>query len=474
MAQSQRLPLWMKCAHGSGAMSYGIKDAGFNYFFLLFYSQVIGLDTRLAGLALTIALVFDALSDPIVGYWSDNLRSRWGRRHPFMYLSAVPVAATYFLFWNPPHGWSQMALFWYVLGLAILIRTFITFFETPSAALTPELTRDYEERSTLFSFRLFFGWTGGNASSVTMFLLVFPAFATPLITDGRFNRDAYAFYGMIASLFIFCAIMGSALATHAYIPRLSTPPARKIMRVGEIFREIIHTLVDRSYIALFVAALFGAIAAGISAGLTFIMLTYFWEFSTQQIGLYTLSVFLSALMGALMAPLVTRFIGKKRAAIIIGLIAFLGQPVPIILRLFDVLPANGTDFTFWFVLIVYAIDLGFIICFQILSMSMMADMVEQGEMRTGRRSEGIFFASITFIRKSVTGLGILIAGLIMAYAGLPEGTAPADVPDAAIWRLGAYYVPVILTFWMLMIIAISFYNIDRKTHEDTLRRLADT
>ena len=73
--------------------------------------------------------MLDAISDPIVGYWSDNFRSRWGRRHPFMYASAIPITVSYFLLWSPPIGWSNDALFWYVLTLAILTRTFLTFFE---------------------------------------------------------------------------------------------------------------------------------------------------------------------------------------------------------------------------------------------------------------------------------------------------------------------------------------------------------
>lgn len=127
----------------------------------------------MVGLALTIALVVDAISDPVVGYWSDNFRSKWGRRHPFMYASAIPVAVCFYLLWVPPRGWDHDALFWYLLVLAVLIRTAITFFETPSAALGPELTRDYDDRSTLQSWRSFFGWTGGNAMTVTMFLFIF-------------------------------------------------------------------------------------------------------------------------------------------------------------------------------------------------------------------------------------------------------------------------------------------------------------
>ena len=107
-------------------MAYGIKDNGFAYFLLLFYGSVVGLEPALAGTALLIALIFDAFSDPIVGYWSDNTHSRWGRRHPFMYAAAIPVALCYSLLWQPP-DWDDGALFLYLVILAVLIRTLITF-----------------------------------------------------------------------------------------------------------------------------------------------------------------------------------------------------------------------------------------------------------------------------------------------------------------------------------------------------------
>src|SRR5262245_33193393 len=91
-ATTGRTSLWTRTAYGVGSGALGVKDNGFSFFLMIFYSQVIGLDARLVGLALTVALVVDAFVDPLVGYWSDNVRSRFGRRHPFLYASAVPLA----------------------------------------------------------------------------------------------------------------------------------------------------------------------------------------------------------------------------------------------------------------------------------------------------------------------------------------------------------------------------------------------
>ncbi len=461
-----------KLAYGFGSVAYGVKDNGFNYFLLLFYSQVVGLDARMVGLAITVALVLDAISDPVVGYWSDNFRSRWGRRHPFMYAAAIPVAAAYFMLWNPPEGWSNAALFGYLLALAVLIRTFITFYETPSSALAPELTTDYDQRSSILSYRYYFGWTGGNAMSVLMFMGLFPLFATAAIPNGQFNPEAYRVYGLVASAVIFLAIMVSALGTHSYISSLPQPPPARRVSLQDIFREIFETLANRSFAALFLAALFGAVATGLSAALAFYFSTYFWGFTPVQVGWTTIAVFGSAIIGSAMAPVVTRTIGKKRGAMLIGMVAFLGAPLPIMLRLLGVLPPNGDPFVFWFVLMAGMIDVGLIICFQILSSSMLADLVEQAQLRTGRRSEGIFFAAATFIRKSVQGLGVITAGFVLTAAKFPAGASPADVPPDALWRLGAFYVPSILAFWMSMMAVMATYRLTREEHEDNLRRIA--
>lgn len=466
-----KLSIGLKTAYGFGSVAYGVKNNGFDYFLLLFYSQVIGLDARLVGVAITTALVFDAVSDPIVGYWSDNLRSRFGRRHPFMYVSAIPVALSYFLLWNPPVGLEQTGLFWYLLVLSVFIRTFITLYETPSSALAPELTDDYHERSSLLSFRYYFGWTGGNAMTVMMFFFIFPALVTTTIQDGRFNRDSYEILGIVGSALIFVSILVSAIGTHGHIPHLKQPPPARQMTLKTIFKEIFETLANRSFIALFAGALLGAIATGLAAALSFYFYTYLWEFTSVETGVITMGVFIAAVIGFVLAPIVTRRLGKKKGAMIVGLVAFLGAPLPIFLRLIDVLPENGTPFVFWFVFVTSVIDVGLIICFQILYAAMTADLVEQSELKTGRRSEGIFFSTVTFVRKSVQGLGLMVASFVLVLAEFPAGATVDQVSDEAVWRLGAYYVPTILTLWLGMIGMISLYNLSEEDHAANVAQL---
>ena len=468
----RKVGILTRLAYGFGSAAFGVKDNGFNYFLLLFYSQVIGINHQLVGLAVLIALIVDALSDPLVGYWSDNFRSRLGRRHPFMYLAAIPVSVSYFLLWTPPSGWSETQLFFYLLTLAVLIRTFITFYETPSTALGFELTTNYDERSTLISFRYFFGWVGGNAVTVISFAFIFTAMATAEIQDGRFNPKSYEIYGLISALLIFASIMISSIGTHKRIPYLSQPVRKPRRPLGEVLGEVKNMLWERNFLALFVAALFGAVATGLTAALSFIFYTYFWQFSSQQISLLTFGVFGSAIIGSVLAPIVTRWIGKKPAAMIIGLIAFLGSPMPIVLRLMGILPENGTPFVFWFVFFTILIDVGLIICFQILTTSMMADLVEQSELKTNKRAEGVFASSSTFIRKLVQGFGMMTATTVLTLAQFPKGAKPSEVETETLFRLGLYYVPTLLAIWLTMMLVLSFYKLKREDHERNLDELA--
>lgn len=458
----------LKLAHGFGAAAFGIKNNGFDYFLLLFYGTVIGLEPGLVGLAIMIALVFDAISDPLVGYWSDNFRSKWGRRHPFMYAAALPVALSYFLLWNPPEL-SQFGLFLYLTGLAVLIRTFITFYETPSSALIPELSRDYDERTSIQAYRLFFGWSGGNMMSIIMFGVLLTG---PL---GMMDRNAYATYGVVGSLLILVAILVSAIGTHHRIPYLHRPvETGERYTIKRIFREMFETLSEKSFLALFFATVLFSIATGLSAALAFLMLNYFWGFSEFQIFIWTCTVFFSALMGFLIAPWATKRLGKKRATIILGVLAFTIQPAPVLLRLAGMMPENGDPLLFPLVLGINVIDLALIIAVQAVAYSMIADLVESNQLRTGRRSEGVYYAAMTFTRKVTQGLGVAAGGIILSAIAFPQGAAPESVSTDTLWNLGAFYAPSLLALWLTALFCVSRYRIDKAGHEENLRKLAES
>lgn len=471
MSATPKPGLLTRLAYGFGGVAFGAKDNAFAYFLLLFYSQVLGLNAQLVALALGIALVIDAILDPIVGYWSDNFRSKLGRRHPMMYAAAIPVTIAFYFVWNPPAGLSDGQLWFYLLALTVTVRVCITFYEIPSYALGAELTDDYDARTSLMGFRSFFAWIGGVTLAVIA--LRFFLVPTPEVSNGYFNIPGYGTYGLLAAGMIFLSIVVCTAGTHNRIKYLQQPPPQRKLTPARIFGEIFESLSDRSFLALFLATLFGYVAGGLSAALNHYLNGFFWEFTTQQVSVLTLSIYLSAPMSLIIAPLAGKLWGKRNAAIGLGAVAFTVAPAPYFLRLAGLMPENGDPALFNIMLFIIIFDVALIIAVQILTASMVADLVEQSELKTGRRSEGIFFASITFIRKVTAAMGVFIASMVLQLAKFPEGAQPGAVPDESVRTLGAIYAPVMLGVWTLMILSLFFYRISRGQHAENLRLLAE-
>lgn len=469
-ATAAKPSLFTRLAFGIGGAADGIKNNGFEYALLFFYSNILGVNAGLVGLALLFALIIDAISDPVVGYWSDNMRTRFGRRHPFMYAALIPVAITYYFTWNPPAGVSGNDLFLWLIATTILVRLSFTFYDVPSTALAAELTQDYDERTSLMSFRYFFGWFGGLTIQILLFrYLLVPTEEIPI---GVFNIAGWNTYGTIAAVCIFTCVLICAAGTHSHIPHLKAPPAARQLTMGKIFREIFETVSNPSFRALFLATLCGLIASGISATLNQYINTIFWGFDNRQISAITAAVYISAILALIIAPIAGKVLGKKRGAIIIGVLAFTIAPMPVFLRLLGLLPPNGSDALFNIIIIITIFDLALIIVTQMLMASMVADIVEDSELQTGRRSEGIFFAGISFIRKLSQGVGVMTASLVLAVAGMSRGGGAEGATPEAIRSLGWGYGVSLLVAWTLMLICVSFYRISRESHADNLAKLA--
>jgi len=459
-----------KVLYGVGAFAFGVKDNGFSFFLLLYYNQVLGLPEAWVGLGIMVALVIDALVDPVIGHVSDHLHSRWGRRHPFMYAAAVPVAVAYFLLWNPPAGLPARSLFAYFVVVAVIVRASIALYEIPSASLVPELTGHYDERTSILSYRYFFGWWGGLGMMVLAYALFLQPDATHAV--GVLNPTGYRRYGLVAALVMLTAILVSALATHPFIPSLKAPPRRRAKGLGGIFHELVETLSNPSFVALFLAGIAGAMAAGLTAALTVYLYTYFWELTSNEITVLVLAYFVSAVLAFAATPVVSRRLGKKPAAIAVSLAALAIGPTPIALRLLGVFPPNRSPALLPTLLVFNTIGLALFIMSSILTSSMVADIVEDSELSTGRRSEGVFVAAQSFVLKAVSGVGIFASSLLPRAIGFPAGARPGEVDPAVVRALGLVYAPVIVALYLIALGFLSTYRIDRARHEANLERLA--
>jgi Na+/melibiose symporter-like transporter len=460
--------LTTKLFYGFGSVAFGVKDQGFAYFLLFFYNQVLGAPAAMVGLAIAIATFVDAFADPIVGQISDNLRSPWGRRHPFMYAAAVPVAIGYIFLWNPPHlsaGW----LFAYLVGAIIVVRTLITCYEIPSSALVAELTSDYNQRTSFLGFRYLFGSLGGL--SVTLLALGVFFHATPRYPQGQLNPAGYVPYSITAAIVMLVAILISSLGTHRFIPYFNRPPQRRIS-ILQIFKEMFESLRNRSFIVLTISALFSSIAAGALTSLNFYFNTFFWGLSSSQLFLLTVIGVFGPLVALLVAPTLSARLGKKRTVITCWLLATVFYWLPMSARIFGYFPANGTPLLLPMLAGFQTLGGMFSLCCSINISSMMADVVEDSQRVTGRRSEGLFFASNAFVAKAVSGLGVLVGGALVSLVRFPAHANPATLDPQIPKNLAIAYFPVAFALYAVALGCLAFYRISRQTHEENLVRLA--
>ncbi|HEV2562258.1 MAG TPA: MFS transporter [Rhizomicrobium sp.] len=458
-----------KLFYGLGSIAFGVKDNGFSTLVLLFYNQVVGLPSQLVGSAILIALVFDAFLDPIVGTISDNLRSRWGRRHPFMYFSALPVALSYLLLFNPPH-WSQGALFVYLIVVSIVVRTFITLYEIPSSALVAELSDDYDQRTVFFAYRYFFGWFGGLGMSI----LAFAVLLTPDKTHpvGQLNPAGYVTYGIVAAIIMFFAILISAAGTHRHIPQFHVPKPRRI-GVGQMMSEMFATLANRSFLILTISGVFFYVATGLVFALNVYFQTYLWQLSAAQISIFTVMGFVAAALAFVFALPLSRRFGKKISAIVLFVLALAVGCVPLTLRLLNLFPPNGAPSLMPLLLIFATLSLTLSIASSILMASMLTDIVEENALKTGRRSEGLFFAANSFLQKVVSGAGVFASGLLLWLVGFPANAQPGHIDMEIVRNLALVYLPVLVLLYGIAMVFLGFYRITRENHEENLKRLAE-
>lgn len=467
--ESEKLSFSTKALYGSGTIAFGIKDHGFNALLMLFYNQVIGLPAAWVGTAIMIAMVVDAIFDPFLGQYSDNFRSRWGRRHPFMYAAALPIALSYLLLWSPAADSQQEQFIWLVTS-AIIVRISISLYEIPSTALLAEFTNDYDERTKLVSSRYFFAAIGG----VAMMILTFGYFLqpTPEQPVGQLNAAGYQRYAIAAAIIMFVAILVSSLGTQKQILRRPPLPAVEKTSIRVQLREMGRSLAHPAFVSILLASIFFAISTGLTMSLQLYFWTYFWELSADQIATLSSSVIVGVLGAFLIVlPLSARF-GKKSAAITMILVAVTSTAIPLLLRLSGNFVPNGDPILLPLLMAQLAFTMGCTVATGILAVSMVADACDQVQLDTGKRSEGFLFSATTMVNKAISGIGIMLSGLLLSFVDFPAQAQPGQVAEEALRSLTLIFLSASSTSVITAVICLYFYPISREKHAETVKRLA--
>ncbi len=467
------LPLRLKLIHGFGAVAFGVKDTGFQFFLLFFYSQVMGMDAGLVSLALLCALLIDAVVDPILGNLSDRTYTKWGRRLPWLYVAPIPLAFAWVMMWSPPGG--EAPTFMGLLGIAVVVRILLSACEVPSISLLPEITSDYDERTTLFRFRYISGWLGGILMMVLAYTVFMPG------EGGLLNREGYVGWAMTGGCLIVLSVMGSAWGQHKLVAHLpETKPAP--FTIKGCFEEIFEAFRERAFL-IFAA---GGLAAYVNQGLTFSLTNYLtlyvWRLDTAQmpllpegvtaLSIYPLALFLSAiLMFFIVGPMHKHF-GKPKSAALSAIGTVIFTLIPYMALYAGIWPPLDTALSGLMLLglLIIGNTLGIVVL--ISASSMIAEIVEAYLERTGRRAEGAFYSGNWLIQKCATGLGIFLTGQVLSFISFSRDAAPGEVPDTTIGSLILFYA---LATSVLMGIAaywLGRFPINREDHEARVNALA--
>ena len=263
-----------KFQYSAGAVANGIKSDMFTFFLLFFYSRVIGLDPLLASVAIGAALIVDSITDPLMGTISDRTNSKLGRRHPYMLASFVPVSIFYILLFTPKPDWdiSQNQLFWWMFICASFTRIGMTLFEVPHRSFGAEITKDYLERTKLFSWREMFAWVAGICNAFLAYNVFFKS--TPEYPYGQLNPEAYFPLALTGAIFMVLSLLYSSITTTNKIKDLSK--WTEAITLKQILKELKIAISNRSFILFFLGSLTLSISWGLLNSLTLFINTDFW------------------------------------------------------------------------------------------------------------------------------------------------------------------------------------------------------
>ena len=407
------LSFWMKLLYGSGDL--GISSIGMmrSIFYAIYLTDVVGIEPRLASFGALIGIVWDAINDPIIGVLSDRLRTRWGRRRPFLLWFAIPFGLSFILLWSAPDWENQTALLIYVTLSFMLADTLQTLISVPFLSLTPELTPDYDERTALTSSRSFFQLLG--ALSV---VIAAPAIVDMVLASGGTQQQGFVLVGAIfGSIGAIPLLLLGIFVRETAMPEQQSLPLRKTLRVawGNIpfrFAVGIHMLnwsaVDMIAVTFPYFLLYWVAQGDLLASIRIFGFDLAYE-----------SAFFGILMSVciLFVPfwLWLSKIRNKREAYMLGMTFW----VTVAVMIYTIRPGQ----TNYLLLIAALAGIGVSAAY-VLPDSMFADVIEWDELRTGRRQEGIFYGIRTLIRKLTGALVIFITLQALGWSGYqspPEG-----------------------------------------------------
>ncbi len=454
-----------KINYSIGAVANGIKTDTFTFFLLFFYSNIIGLNPGLAGLAIFIALCVDAVTDPLMGTISDRTNSKYGRRHPYMMISFIPMSLGYILLFAPRQDWdmSQNDLFMWMTIFTIITRIGMTLFDIPHRAFGGEVTKDYEERTLLMSWREMIGWVAGLSNAFLGYGIFFAS--TPEYPQGQLNPDAWFPFAITGAVFMIISVLYSSFSTKDEIKDLSKWNGN--IALYEIFNELKIAVTNKAFLIFFFGNLFLSLAWGLANTLTLFVNTYFWEFEATQIKYFLPIYLIATLLAFYITPRIVKVLEKRTVVLIaIAGVGFL-SPAAFIMYNLGLTPEKGSLQLVLFI----SIFLVFLITFNVMGImvrdSMVGDIADEVELQSNKRQEGILFATVGFMQKLNAGLGSFFAGLVLNYINFDRANHTAEQA----YTLAFIQGPVTTLLMIIPFIIFLGYTLSSSRHKEIINSL---
>lgn len=454
----------MKWAFGLGSSAESIVITTTSAFLMLFYNQVRGLDPASIGIALAFGLIANAVFDPLIGSWSDRTRTRWGRRHPFMFASILPAALLFWGLFNPPSGLGSTGeLIWLAVFNVLLLQA-MTVFHTPHLALGGEMSTDYLERSSIMSVNTFFLWIGDTVGWQLCFLVFFRA--TQEFPNGALDPSRWPTFSITIACIVLVCLFVSSNVTKRTIPFLVQPAAATPgFGVREWARDMWRVLRNRNYVVLLIGFFFLSLMTGIRGGLWIYTATYFWQLRNDELAFFSIGSLFGYLFGSYFVTRLHQRFEKRWTGMVALVVYCVGPAIPLTLGYFGILSAQTPGL----IAILIAFSLLQHAPYSIMTTtiySALADIADENELKYGLRQEGALYATRTFFARVDQALGTALAGWVLAIVAFPAKATPGQVPETVLMGLAAAFVLSTIPG----LVASIFYgmlNVTRSTHDAT-------
>lgn len=433
-----------------------------NAFVFFYYTAVLGLSGTLVGVALAISMCLDAAADPLIGSWSDSVRSRFGRRLPVMLIGAPLTFLTMGLLFAPPSGLSPYLLFVWLTLTKMGVRAFASMFNIPYFALGGEMSDDYVERARIVAVRLL----GGIAATVLITALAYSVFFVG--AAGLQRQEAYPTFGWtIASVILVLALI-SCLGVWRFAASLPQPTTQAEPMLPRLPGELREMFGNRSFRILFFSMLIFASSAGLNQALNNHTYVFVWKLRPETIQVVAYAFLAGITAGIPITPLMLRRMEKKTAVLWGFFLVIAPWMVLPGLRAFGVFSPTGDAALPWLIWSTLVVGVGTGLIFIALP-SMMADAADEHEFMFGSRREGLYFSGLGFAGKAAAGVGTMVGGFALDLMNFPSevgtqigATISEDVVGKLILAWGG--VPALMA--VAGVLVFTPYAINRARQEE--------